>query len=387
MRMDQILKARLSSSLREPFSLIFVLLAIIVSVLAALATQEKAETSQTIAVVSEDRGYLGGKLLETLTENESFSMREMSREDAMRLLKQDRLEAAVIICPDYTEMLQKGEFKNILELYTSPSSQVPATISEPLVNATIMLWIEELSTLRTRDYLLEHGKTYSAEDEAKQREQVNILWKSGSLIDIEKFVLDGAENDSRADEPFAVCVKWFGVLCLFYLVVGASWVLDINKKGLRVRITQAGVRQWKMIITSSMAPLLICSAAYLICGLLCCIFVKTSLLSVAESFLPMVIYLTGLMGMTLFTASLLKNILSLMFIAPILTFLSGVLSGLLLQTPKWAYVLKLISFALPGRWLNESLFSPLKAMLWALVCCAGWMLAGISASALRSRRQ
>ena len=387
MRLDQVLKARLASSLREPFSLVFVLLAIIVSVLAALATQEKAETSQTIAVVSEDRGDLGEKLLATLMENESFSMREMTREDALRLLNQDRLEAAVIICSNYTEMLEKGEFKNILELYTSPSSQVPATISEPLVNATIMLWIEELSTLRTRDYLSEHGKTYSAEDEAKQREKVSVLWKSGSLINIEKLELDGTEAVSNAEGPFAACVKWYGVLCLFYLVVGASWVLDINKKGLCVRIAQAGVRQWKMIITSSLAPLLICAAGYLICGVLCCIFVNANPLSVAESFLPMLIYLMGLMGMTLFTASLLKNVLSLMFIAPILTFLSGVLSGLLIATPKWAYVLKVISCALPGRWLGESLSSPLKALLWALVCCAAWMLAGISASALRSRRQ
>jgi len=101
----------------------------------------------------------------------------------------------------------------------------------------------------------------------------------------------------------------------------------------------------------------------------------------------MLIYLIGLMGVTLLTASLLKNVLSLMFIAPILTFLNGVLSGLLLETPKWAYVLKLLSGALPGRWLGESLSSPLKALPWALVCCAAWMAAGISASALRSRRQ
>lgn len=387
MRLDHVLKARLAASFREPFSLVFILLAIIISVLAAVTAQQKVEARLTVAIVSEDTGDLGEKLLATLLENKSFSMRETTREEAMRLLNQDRLEAAVIICGNYTEMLQKGEFKNVLELYTSPSSQVPATLSEPLVNATLMLWIEELSTLRTRDYLLEHGKTYSASDEASQREKVKVLWNSGSLVNVEKVELDGGEVPSQADSPFAACARWYGVLCLFYLVVGASWVLDINKKGLRIRISQAGVRQWKMIIASSLAPLIICAVGYLVAGVLCCIFVDASLLSIAEGFLPMFIYLIGLLGVTLLTASLMKNVLSLMFIAPILTFLNGVLSGLLLEMPAWAYVLKWISSALPGRWLNESLSAPLKSLPWALVCCTAWMCVGIAASALRSKRQ
>lgn len=387
MRLDYVLKARLVGNFREPFSLFFILLAIIISVMAALITQEKAETSLTVAVVMEDNGDLGEKLLTNLSEITSFSIKEMTRDEAMRLLNQDRLEAALIICSDYSEKLRKGEFDKILELYTSPSSQAPATISEPLVNGTIMLWIEELSTIYTRDYLLEHGKTYDAADETKQREQIKELWKSGTFIDIEKVVLDGEAEASSAQGPFAACVRWYGVFCLFYLVVGASWVLDINKRGLRIRISQAGVPQWKMISYNSAAPLLICSAGYVIAGIACCILTDASLLSVAAGFVPMLIYLIGLLGVTLLTASLLRNILSLMFIAPVLTFLNGVLSGLLFEMPTWAYVLKWISCALPGRWLNESISAPLKTLPWALVCSAAWICLGISASALRSKRQ
>ena len=387
MKLGYVFKARLAGSFREPFSLVFILLAIVVSVMAALVTQEKAQTGLLVAVVMEDKGNLGDKLLENLSANESFSMAEMSREDAMRRLNQDRLEAAVIVCDDYSEKLRKGEFDEILELYTSPSSQAPATISEPLVNATIMLWIEELSTIYTRDYLLEHGKTYASADEEKQREQIKQLWKNGTLINIEKVALEGEMEDSSATGPFASCVRWYAVLCLFYLVVGASWVLDINKKGLRIRIRQAGVPQWKMICFNSAAPLLICSAGYLTAGTLCCILTDESLLRLAEGFVPMLIYLVGLLGVTLLTASLLRNILSLMFIAPVLTFLNGVLSGLMFEMPAWAYVLKWISGAFPGRWLNESIAAPLAFLPWAFSCCAGWMFVGITASTLRSKRQ
>ena len=387
MRFDYVLKARLAGSLREPFSLVFVILAIVVSVMAALVTQEKTQTSLLVAVVMEDKGDLGEKLIANLSENEGFYMKEMPREEAMQRLNQDRLEAAVIVCSDFSEKLSKGEFDKILELYTSPSSQAPATISEPLVNGTIMLWIEELSTIYTRDYLLEHDKTYDVADETKQREKIQELWKNGSFINIEKIVLDGDEAGSYAEGPFAACVRWYGVLCLFYLVVGASWVLDINKKGLRVRIRQAGVSQWKVISYNSAAPLLICTAGYLVAGISCCILTKASLLSVAAGCIPMLIYLIGLLGVTLLIASLMKNVLALMFIAPVITFLNGVLSGLLFEMPAWAYVLKWISCALPGRWLNESLSAPLQSLPLSLVCGAAWMCLGITASALQSKRQ
>lgn len=340
-----------------------------------------------VALVSEDTGIYGERLISNLSENAGFSMREMPRDEALRHLNQDRLEAVVIICSDFTEKIKDAEYCNTLELYTSPSSQATATISEPLINGVMMLWMEEQSTIEVREYLLEHGKAYDASDEIKQREQIISLWKDGSVINLDMVEIDGHSESTVSDDPFSACVKWYGVLCLFYLVVGASWVLDINKKSLRIRINQMGVRQWKMIICNSAAPLIICAVGYIVAGIACCIFVGASILNVAAYFVPILFYLIGILGVTLFTASLLKNILSLMFIAPILTFLNGVLSGLLLEMPDWAYVLKWLSFALPGRWLNESISVPLKAMPWALVCSAVWLGIGIATSSIRAQKQ
>lgn len=385
MRFDYILRARLAGSFREPFSLVFIILAILISFGAAVISQEKMQTGLLVAFVSEDTGIYGERLISSISENSGFTLREMPQEEAMRLLSQDRLEAVVIIRSDFTEKIKDAEYRNTIELYTSPSSQATATISEPIINGVMMLWMEELSTIEAREYLLEHGKTYDASDELKQREQIISLWKDGSVINIDMVVIDGDSELESSDDPFSACVKWYGILCLFYLVVGASWVLDINKKSLRIRIKQMGVRQWKMIICNSAAPLLICAVGYIIAGIACCIFVGTSVLNIKENFLPMILYLVGILGVTLSAASLLKNILSLMFIAPALTFLNGVLSGLLLEMPDWAYVLKLISFALPGRWLNEASSFPLKALPGALICSTAWVGIGIAISSVRAK--
>ncbi|MFB0920398.1 MAG: ABC transporter permease [Oscillospiraceae bacterium] len=387
MRLDYMFKARLTGSFREPFSLVFVLLAIIISVFTAVIAQEKADSGLVVAIVSEDEGKFSQKLIDYLSDYESFSVREMSYDTAVRLLKQDRLEAAVVIKNGFSEKIAKGEFQDTLELMTSPSSQAPATISEPLVNSVMMLWMEELSITTTKDCLIEHGKTYDVVDEAAQREQIKKLWDSGAMVDIVRTELDGGAGTESTSGPFETCVKWYGVLCMFYLVVGASWVLDINKKTLRVRMRQMGVSQWQVVIVNSLAPLVICLTGYIAAGAACSVLTGESIVKVAAYFIPLCLYLFGLLGVTLLTASLLKNVLSLMFLAPILTFLNGVLSGLLIETPSWAYVLKWISGALPGRWLCGCLTSPSRYLPWAILCALLWMGAGIVVSSLRAKRQ
>ena len=108
MRFDYILRARLAGSFRGPFSLVFIILAIMISLGAAVFSQEKMQTSLLVALVSEDTGIYGERLISNLSENKGFSMREMPRDEALRLLNQDRLEAVVIIRSDFTEKIKSN---------------------------------------------------------------------------------------------------------------------------------------------------------------------------------------------------------------------------------------------------------------------------------------
>lgn len=389
MRLDLLFKARLTGSLRQPFSLVFVFLAVVVSVTAGAMHAEKNAVVPLVALVDEDGGAFSEKLIRLLEDYDSFSAREMTYDDALLRLKQDRLEAAVIIHKGFSEKIARSEFEETLTLLTSPASQAPATVSEPVVNSVMMLWMEQLSCKTTRTYLEQHGLTYDAIDEKAQRENIQALWKTGSALTVERVTLDnpapaGAE---AAGGALGACVKWFGVLCLFYLVVGASWALDISKRPLRVRMAQSGARLWQVILVSSLAPLVICYAGFIFSGLACSLITEAPASGLIQYLLPFFLYLWGLMGMTLLTASLLKNVLSLMFIAPVLTFLSGILSGLIVALPNWANVLRQLSGVLPGRWLGLAISSPLGFLPQALLCAALWLCAGIAASALRAMRK
>ena len=387
MKISSILRTRLIRSFKEPYSLLFIILAVIISVQSALYLIDKNNNPLKVAIVSEDKGELGYKLIEELSKNENFSMELMSRDEALKSLNQDRLEIVVIINSNFSEKLEDGEFKNTLKLFSSPSSQAPATISEPLVNGVMMLWMEEISVLKTKEQLSNMDILYDSNNENNQRNQISNLWDQGSVINIEIVEIDGIEENIINSNPINTCIKWFAVFCMFYLIIDASWVFDITKRSLRKRMKQAGIKQWQMISYNSLAPLLICLLGYIISSLLCILLTKTTFLSVFINFPAIIIYLFNLLGITLVTASFLKNILSLMFLAPVLTFINGILSGLLLELPNWAYILKWISYALPGRWLNEYINAVPGALPKAIICCVVWLLLGIFISINKDRRK
>lgn len=377
-------RARLTCSLRTPFTFVFIILAIAVSLSAMLLALEKKESSFQVGVVSEDTGETHRRFLVNLYEIDGFSMIALPRTEALLRLRQDRLEAVVIIPQDFTEKIERGEYQDTLELYASPSSQALATISEPLINAVMTLWMEEYTIEQTKSLLLREGYVYDYIEERFQRDQIESVWDQGSFITLKNVVLNPPEHARSSDGLFDSYSRWYGISCLFYLIISASWVIDSSTKSLHTRIGQTGTSKWKVVLTHSAAPTTICLAGYFLGGVVCSLFVGVPLSSVINFTLPMLIYLCGLSGITLLTASLVRSTVELMFLAPLLTFLHSVLSGLIFPLPQWAYVLVSLSRGLPGRWLVESLSAPSSKLIQALLCAIAWLMAGITVSLLCS---
>lgn len=380
MRLDYLLKARLAHSVREPVFLVFIVLSIAISVSAALIAAEKQQAGFDVAVVSEDSGDLGDKLLSYIFDIKDFSAQEMPRQSALRLLQNDRLDALIVIRDNFSESLLSGEFQNTLELFTSPSSQAPATISEPVINGAMMLWLEEFSAIRTREYLMEKGKEYSLLDEEGQREEMRRLWESGAMIRVETVELDSRAASSHTALPLHTCTKWYCAFSLFYFLHAASWVLAIHQRGLAERLRQTNIPTWSMILSHSLPSLLVGLLGYLIAGVLGSALTGGGFSPLIPTLIPVVLYLATLVGMTLFVVSIFQSTISLMFLAPVLTFLSAVMSGLLIELPKWAYALIWLSHGLPGKWLARSLEDPLQSLPGAFLCCVLWVSAGMALS-------
>lgn len=395
MNMTSLFRAQLRHALRTPWVFFFILLAIGLALAAGLSDPGPQADRFRVAVVCEDEGPYGFRLIEALSAYENLDLRQLAGAAAMDLLRQDRLEAVFVIRSHYSESLLAGKFHQVIDWYTAPSSRAAATISEPLVNQTMRFWIEEQTILLTRTFLLEQGLAYSAADERNQRDRIDRLQDAGASVFVNAQLLT-ADNEAANQEPasagpdlLGACVRWYGIFCVFYLVVGASWVLDMNKRSLRIRASQNGIHLWQILLGTSLVPLLICFAGYLVTGALCCVLADAGWLRMLALGLPVLLYLIAALGMTIVLTSFLRQTLALLFLAPLVTFVNAVLGGLIAPLPEWAAVLAVLSRALPGRWLQLALDNPAKILPGILICCLGWLAAGIALSGIRKglRRQ
>lgn len=380
-------KARLLSCLRQPYSWMFVLVAILLALVPVFRGNNDAP-ALSVCVVVEDEGSLHERLLDLLQQNSELSILVLSRERALRNLAMDRTQAVFVIRSDYSRRLKNGEFSNTVELYTSPSSSASSALSEPVINSTMMLWIEEAAVRRTREFLLARGYSYTQADEAEQRAQIKNTWENGAPLLIRTNIPKPIPADVNS-LPLSDCVRWYGAFSVFYIIAGAGWVLDIGKKSISVRIRQTGAKPFQVMTGALLAPLVLSFAGWLAALALCCALSGAPVVFAVRLLLPMLLYLAATLGATLFMASMIKNTIALMLLAPVVTFINTVLGGLLVTLPDWAAVLETISKILPGRWLNSAAFAAMNGAslppVGLLVCSAAWLLAGLAMSSLRQK--
>lgn len=142
MKFSNIYKAQFLKSIRSPGALIFILVAIIISLFAGYLVKDSNTNTLSVGIICEDNGDLGESVIDVVSNNDNHAVIYEDINKALRLLNQDRLEAVVIIPSDFTDKLESKDFTNTLEIYTSKSTQAEATVTEPLINSVLMIWLE-----------------------------------------------------------------------------------------------------------------------------------------------------------------------------------------------------------------------------------------------------
>jgi hypothetical protein len=386
MNLMRLIQVRLTALLRSFFSLIFLILAAIIGFTAAYLTEEKNPDILNVALVLEDTGSYSQRFVASLQQENWLEVSLMDREAALKLLRQDRMDAVLVVRPGYSSTLEQGQFANILELYTTPSSNAALTLSEPVINKTWMLWVEESALANVESYLSGQHTALSDAEQAAFRADLIELWHQGYGIEVTSEYLQQPAVPPEAADSFAAAVQWYAIFCLFYLMISASWVLDINNSQLKMRASQKGVPVWQMTFVSALAPFILALLSYLVMGSAVCAVFGNPFFDLLRFLLPVILYLLGALGIMLAVTCTLNSLTILLFLAPVTTFFVSVLSGMIAPLPQWAYMLTAIAKTLPGSWLSASAASGQSHALAALALCASlWLLCGAGASLLREK--
>ncbi|NCB50662.1 MAG: ABC transporter permease [Clostridia bacterium] len=389
MNLAALFRARVKACLRDVLSLLFLLLALVIALSAAYLTAEKTADPLSVALVNEDTGKYGGKLSESLMAEDYMKVTVMPLDAAMTMLRQDRLESVIVIRDNFSESILNGEFENSLALYNSPASNAGITVSEPAINKTIAMWVGEFARLKASDFLAERGEAFTSGELSDFRNALDDIWQSGSGIEMATEYIDGSSESATTENPgiFQAAAGWYAVFCMFYLIAGASWVMDTKNTRLYTRAARSGASAWKLTAASAPAPFLLAVCGYLVAGLSVCAIFSLPFSNVFIYLPAMTVYLAGALCMTLVFASALTDTTTLLFFAPVLTFLNAALSGMINPLPEWASVLKTLSGALPGRWLTGALSGSLSDLLYGGLCALCWLLLSRIVSLLRELKE
>lgn len=371
---------RLKAFLKDGFSVIIIILAVVMALALGYQKLHEHENDLTAIMVDMDRGNYGQKLTSELRKEENLKIYESGRKSAMKDLAGDEAEVVVMLHEDFTEKISAGEYSDVLDIYFAPSSAYGSTVAEPVISNVMIMWMDEALISRMSDFLEKEGIAFSEEDEKAFRREMAEIWKHGSTAKTKQIILDTDETEKQASGWFAFSAAWYLVLALFYILISGSWMTELSKRSIRIRSAREGMGTAGMFGSMGLA-----SAAMVFGG-----FIVVTVISggTFEMFLHtapmMLIYLVGTLGISLCACTLSGSLMALMLTAPFLTFLFGTMSGLIVPLPQWAYGLELISAVVPGRWMQTALSGD-PEYIKALVFAAIWCLLGLFICIIRKK--
>ncbi len=352
---------RLKASLRDIASMAILFLCVAGALMAHWHDAQRQQGLLTLALVNEDRGGMGARLAAMLSAEETLLIRTMDRDAADRFLLRDMAQCSALIPADFTERLQRREFRDLAVLTVSSGSAYAAMVSEPLVNAIMKLWFEQLTSYNVDAFLLEQGLALTPEQKRALEADTERIWREGALIRVENVAPNSPGED--ASEPVNIALCWYAALVPFYFMVNSGWMLQDNFRSLVRRIRHTGFSTPLLFLAQSAAGFALVAGGFILVGLL-------SMSSGAFlALLPQILlYCIGCAGMALALCSLCRSFAALLIIAPTFTLAAAALSGLLMPLPEWADVWAIISGVLPGRSLYEAFAgapgAPLAAGIW-----------------------
>lgn len=353
---------------------IFLIFAIGIALLPLYNIQSSSTNDKIkIAFVNEDTGNISTKFLESFSQNDLYQTIITDKQTALSKLQKGDIEAVFILKDNFTTQLSIGKFNSIIEPIYSPASNAKATISEPIINSALMYWIEEFVVQRTKEYLEEEGIQYTTKDELEQRQNIKTLWEQSMSLEIRSNLEESTSAEDEIILPqIALSAKWYAALCIFFILLSSIYYIDILKKGISSRLMLAGAKVWQIMLGIILPVILISMAGWFVIVLIFKLFLGFEFLQFLSISISLLVYLITISALSIIFVSLTKNIITILLLAPIVTFVNAVLGELIVSMPQWALFLRKIAFFLPGKWMSmsvNSIFLQSSMHIGLFICC------------------
>lgn len=391
MRLYKMFLLRWKACIRKPYVWAFILMAVMSAAIPALSSQFDSKTKLPIGLVNEDGGELSKKLDQFMGDyNSNVDVYRFNRDKALRLLAMGRLEAVYIINQGFSEKLKRAEYQGVITLYTTPASSAAQSLSETILNSTLSVWMEEKALIELNNFLKAQGVPYTDAENRETRERFDRLLLGYNTVTVISHIPQPPETGG-ANAGFLSSNAWYAAFSSLFVILSAGWVIDTRRKALGERIRAAGIHPLSVYSGSALAIIALSMAGWVFADIIVSVILNAGPGFGLRLILPALLYMTGIMGITITVSSLLSKTVQLMLVAPVFTIVQGVLCGMLIKLPEWAGTLSYIADALPGRWFILSADTMINGgspifILDAALCALTWLVIGALTLYARSRK-
>lgn len=342
------------------FFVMMILIPLLITVATGYALRYEKSGAVSIALVDEDRSGYSDTLVRRIEGREGLGIFSVSRDEALSLLENNKIEQIYILKKGFEENVKKGESAGLIELLDSSSSYSADFTSEVIAGEAIKLITGDMAALWVQE---EYGRLGRDFDEAMRQEVIKYnegLWQPKPLMTIDYKELQGQElkpaEGMAMPAATATSAGLVAAFIMFYVLFSSGWLVEERTNGTLKRLA-AGPNALFLSFTGNILSLLISGGLQIFMfSIVDRLLFRVELFPGPLSYLVFFAYLLAVIALSMFLSSVLKTQAQLQAGAPVFALLTGFAGGCF-----WNFV------DMPERIRRLSLLTP-----------QGWALSGIN---------
>lgn len=352
------------------FFIVPITMVLLVSIMQSVAKQEGIP----LAVVDEDRSVYSKTVLERIADKPFIAMDIVDREQAVRLLETNRVEAVIILSEGFMDNLLQEKKKEIVEMLVSPTSVAQGFLSEVISSEVLRLSSNGMAAhYITNNYEQLHllspsDRSIIKEDRAQTRlwqeawDHSDSYWEPEPLMSIVFLEQNDLSKNEQIETNTAsgslvliryelqLLMGYFTILILFVFIFLQQWLVEEKMNGIQNRIKSLGVSPFSYILGHSFPALLF----VIIQGVVTTLFVFWQYDFVIpltwELILLLILYMVTAFSLSLCIAIWVRTLVQLQVIGVFLIILTSFMGGSFMDLGEFVHLANGFSYVTPQGW-------------------------------------
>jgi ABC-2 type transport system permease protein len=317
-----------------------------------------------VAIVDDDQSEYSRKVIERVIRKPGIRVTETSQEEALSLLKTNKIEGIFIIRDSFMQNVLAGQDEKVIDVLKAPHSLGIGLISELLSSEVIRL----SANVMAADYVFERYKEWGRVENSDQSKEKWPLWKEAweytdaqwepvPLMSIAYEDL-GARTSGIQQTDAESFIRLSGILSFTIMLLSllsSHWIIEERQNNILSRVSTTSVSLQKYILGHSLTYLVIIFVQTLLV-LLFVGYVYQIVIPISAGVMILLVgYLLACWSISVFMATILKTSAQMQVMAIMVTVLTSLFGGSFIHLADVTERFQQLSFFTPQAWLMHGI--------------------------------